>query len=606
MKRAGWWMCVAVPLTLVLAVPAAAAPLPDDKSALAQVPATAPLVVYLHGVEGTAGRLIAYLKNALKDAMFGPNWVQTAELGIKTFLETGADGRKLRGLVKEGPILVAFSEIPMDEQPKFAIIAAVTDYKAFRDGLLKDDERKALRKSDKGYEDTNVDGKPLYFVERKGYAVVTPDEKTAAAYAKKQPGLDTKISKEQTNRLLTSDLGIYLSMDVVNKDYAEQIKAAKEEIESFLKGAEEGLAKNQRGMIGAVRNLVGPVFQAIEDSKGVLLSVEFRPTALVLHVESELRPNTKTGALLKDCKPVALADLDRTPAGQVFYTAFTTSPEMFKLLGPLAVGAIQEPGTKEAKALQAALDRLAKAGPGTRVDVAGLPLSGVQTWQFTEPTEALAAQRAILGSLTKGDTFGNGMLKEKAPLKKGAAKYKSIEFDSMTLVWDLEKMAASAGPGGELPEDVQKRMAEGFKKILGEQTTVWIGADDKQLFTVSAPDWKAAEMLLDKYFSRTDIVSKKRGYLEARKELPAGATMVGLMDLVSYGTAVTEVFKPIVAGLGVPIPDKFPAPLPKGDPSFVGTAMTLQESRIAFDLVITASAVRDAYKAFVLPFLGLR
>ncbi len=597
MTRVGWWKSFAVLLALVLAVPVAAAPLPADKSALAQIPATSPLVVYVHGFEGSTDRLLVYIKNAL------PDLAPFAEIAIKKMLEDGIEERKFRGLVKEGPVFLAFSEMPKDEEPKFAAVFAVTDYKAFRDGILKEEERKALKADPKGYESTTVDGKPVYFLQRKGYAVVTQDEKTALAYTKMPAGLDTKISTDQAAKLLTGDLGFYLSMDVVNKDYAEQIKTAKESIEEALKTAEEGLGKNQRGMIEAARNLVGPLFQAIEDSKGVLLTVEFRPTALVLHVQSELRPNTKTAALLKTYKPVDLESLDRSPAGQVFYTALMTNPEMFKLLGPLAIGASGEPDGKGGKAMKAAVEAFAKAGPGARLDVAGLPASGVQLWQFAEPAKALAAQALVLDNLSKGDTFASGMLKEPAVLKKGAGKYKDLSFDAVTLVWDLEKMAGATG-GTELPEEVQKKMAEGFKKFLGEKTTIWIGADDKQLITVTASDWKSATALLDKQFSGTGAVGQKTGYQQARKEMPNGATLVGLVDIVAYGTAITEVVRPILGGFGFNLPDKYPAALPTGNPSFVGSAVTLDEKRIGFDLVITATAVNDVYKAFVVPFRG--
>jgi hypothetical protein len=599
MTRAGWWKSLAATLALVLAVPVQAAPLPEDRSALSQVPATSPLVVYLHGVEGSADRLIAYLKNAL------PDLGGIAETAIKGFLENGYDGRKLRGLVKEGPIFLAFDEMPKEgETPKFAVLLAVKDYKAFRDGILTEEEQKALKPNPKGYEEAKIEGKEVFFVERKGYAVVTTEEKTAVAYTKKAVGLDTKISKEQTDRLLSADLGVYLSMDVVNKDYAEQIKSAKEQIQDALKALEEGPGKNERGLFEAARNFVGPVFQAVEDSRGAMVTLEARPTAIVLHVESELRPNTKTAAALKEYKPVALEDVDRLPTGQVFYSALMTNADLFKLVGPLAVGVTLEGDGKEAKAVKAAMEQLAKAGPGLRLEASGLPTNGVQTWQFADAPAALAAQVSVLTNLGKGDTFSGGVIKEKSAVKKGAAKFKDIEFHSVSMVWDLEKMAASAAPGTELPEEVQKKMAEGFKKILGEQTTVWVGADDKRLITVTAPDWNAARDLLQQTFKVEEAVGQKKGFQELRKELPSGAMLAGAVDVVAYGTAMAEVFKPVAAGFGFPLPAKFPAALPKGDPSFVGAAVTLNEKRLALDTVVTASAVRDVYKAFVAPLLG--
>ena len=592
MRRTGLWKSLALPLVLALTLPVAAAP-PADKSALAQVPASSLLVVHLHGVEGSAGRFLVYLKNALPDV------APIVDGAITQFLKEGGDGRKLRGLAKEGPIFFAMSEIPKGDNPIGVGIIAVTDYKAFRDGLLKDEERKNLRVDPKGYEESTLDGKPIFFVDRQGYAIVTNDKKTALAYTKKQVGLDTKISKDQSAQLLSSDLGWYVNMDVVNKEYADKLKTAKEDIEEAIKNLEGALGKSERGAFEALRRGIGPVFQAIEDSKGALLTLEFRPTALVLHVESESRPNTTTAKLLKPFKPVAMAEVDRLPAGQAFYTGIATNAELLKVFGPLAIGATAEPGSKSAAAMEAALEQLAKAGPGTRIDVTGLPLLGLETWQFSEPAKALAAQMMVLDSLAKGDTFANGMLKKKTALKKGAAKYKNVEFSSLTLVWDLEKMAAASGM--ELPDEIKKKMTEGMKRILGEETTIWIGADDKQLFTITAPDWKSAEALLDRHARGDDAIGKQKGYQEARKEMPAEATIVGMVDMVAYGAAIAEIVKPMFVGLGLNLPEKYPAKLPKGDPSFLGVGVTLNEKRIAFDLVITSSAVRDVYKAFIQP-----
>src|SRR5438132_949242 len=81
---------------------------------------------------GSANRAIVYLKNALPDV------APIAEGAIMAALKDGVDGRHFRGLAKEGPIFLALNELPKGDEPTFAVILAVTDYKAFRDGILKD------------------------------------------------------------------------------------------------------------------------------------------------------------------------------------------------------------------------------------------------------------------------------------------------------------------------------------------------------------------------------------------------------------------------------------------------------------------------------------
>ena len=49
-------------------------------------------------------------------------------------------------------------------------------------------------------------GKTAYFIERRGYAVITADEDVAKSLVKKGAGLDKKISPELGAKLLASDL----------------------------------------------------------------------------------------------------------------------------------------------------------------------------------------------------------------------------------------------------------------------------------------------------------------------------------------------------------------------------------------------------------------
>src|SRR5262249_21221127 len=146
-----------------------------------------------------------------------------------------------------------------------------------RDNALKDDERKGLKAGD-GYEEATLQsGDPVYFVDGKEFVAVSPRKEVAAAFAKKQPGLDTRMSAEQAATFLGCDVGVYVSMDLVNKEYAEQIKEARGAVDQALKTAAEGLTKNERGLVQIAQRLAGPAFQAVQDSQGILLTAEFRP-----------------------------------------------------------------------------------------------------------------------------------------------------------------------------------------------------------------------------------------------------------------------------------------------------------------------------------------
>src|SRR4051794_31068193 len=116
------WPTAAALLT-VLTAPAVvpAAPVPAEKSALAAVPASAPLALHRRAVEGTKERIVTLLRNAL------PERAPLATPALDAWVKDGIDGRKLRGVPKDGPVFVVFPEMPRpgDNPPKIAVLTAV-------------------------------------------------------------------------------------------------------------------------------------------------------------------------------------------------------------------------------------------------------------------------------------------------------------------------------------------------------------------------------------------------------------------------------------------------------------------------------------------------
>src|SRR5262249_1091614 len=157
------------------------------------------------------------------------------------------EGRKLDGLAKDGPIFVVFTEMPHPgTEPKVAVIAAVTNYEDFRNGILKEDERKKLKK-DGAIESTTLDnGESIFLIDRKGFVVATPSKDVADALAKNPAGLAGKVSETVATKFLASDIGLFVNLDPINKEYAEQIKQMREKAEEGFKQIEEQVGKGQQ------------------------------------------------------------------------------------------------------------------------------------------------------------------------------------------------------------------------------------------------------------------------------------------------------------------------------------------------------------------------
>jgi len=602
MNRLRFPVLTAVGLAVLLMTSAAqSAPVRGDKSGLEQVPASSPIVLHLRGVQGTRDRFVAMMENAL------PEVLKKIQPHMDEVLKNGYMGRKLRGAVKDGPVFLAFTELPKAGEPapnppKMAIIVAVSNYKEFRDNLLNDEERGKIKVNGEGVESVTIQNEPMptYFVDRKTFAVVTPNEEVANSFTKKQAGLDGKLSKEQSARFLGSDFGVYVNMGLLNKQYAEEFKKAREGIEQGIDALTQGGDETQKKAVEMFKKAIGPVFQAIEDTKDVLLTVDFRPGGLNLHIGGEVVEGSTTAALLQDSKPVAFKELDRLPQGQAYYSGLKTSSALYKGLGGMMFGVLQDPNSKEAKAVAAALDELAKAGPGVRVDAYSFPLKGLQVYQYDEPAKAVDATVKLFQAMGPGGGFSTGTLKEKPVVKTKAEKHGDFELHSVQFVWDFDKMAEQvAAKGGE---DAQKQFVEAMKGVMGEKLTVWFGTDGKSVVQVSAADWASARKLLDEFTKGGKTAGDAKAFQDARKEMPARTSLLGLFDTVQLGGMITDVMKPFMGN--APVPPNWPNKPAKGTVAYVGMSVTLQPQRGSLDTFITAAAAQEFYKAYIKPFLG--
>ena len=168
-------------------------------------------------------------------------------------------------------------------------------------------------------------------------------------------------------------------------------------------------------------------------------------------------------------------------------------------------------------------------------------------------------------------------------MTRDAQKRDGVSFSRVELTWDIDKMVENAGNGGvALNDDAKKQLAAGFKKLLGDKQVMWIGVDGKAVLQVSAPDWAAAEKMLDDYAKGTDGAGKLAAFRDVRKELPAETTFLAVVDFVRYFGVMLDATKPIFEN-AMPLPFKLPS-APKNVPAtYVGASATLKPDRAGLD-----------------------
>ena len=515
MKRTLWATASALLLT---AVPSFAAPVPAESSPLAWVPAATPAVVHINGLHNLRDHIVAFLKNA------DPAAADQVQTGSEMLFESGIDGHKLRGVPKNGHILIALMDLQHgfvgEELPDLAVIVAVEDYKTFRDNLFNEEERKTLQTQD-GCDVVTLNGifpgKTCFVVDKKDHAVFTLRKERALAFAKGGPGLDGHISKAQADRLTSSDLGVYVGMDVLNKDYAEMVKGARDTLEEQLKRADEAPDRTLKPLLGPARDAVAPLFQAVEDSGGILATLDLRAEGLVVHADSEFRPSSKTAEALKDFKPAAFPGLDKMPPGEIYYVGMQTAPALFRLTGTMLFSSLIPPDGPEAKAVNDAIQEMVKAGPHDRLLAVTMPPAGVEVWSFDDPERAVAAQAKLIEA-TGAALVKVGVLKGKPEIQPHAQKYKDFDFTAVRLRWDVEKLAA----GVSAPGDKQAAL----KTLLGDGLNLWFGTDGKTFVQVTAAGWNEAKAELDGYWKGEKPIGDDKQFAAVRKGLPAEATVL--------------------------------------------------------------------------------
>src|SRR5205814_1585831 len=79
-------------------------------------------------------------------------------------------------------------------------------------------------------------------------AVATPVRELVVALKRNQPGLETKLTGPLADRLLGTDVGLYVDLAAVNKTYGAQIAEFSKGVQQSLNQAPGGLGSNKASL----------------------------------------------------------------------------------------------------------------------------------------------------------------------------------------------------------------------------------------------------------------------------------------------------------------------------------------------------------------------
>jgi hypothetical protein len=584
--RTNVWVLLAIVLT---------APVLAQQSPLSQVPAKSPIVIQIRGWERTLERIKVSLKAAAPD--HADMVAGKVEEGLAQLLMV----RELKALDKNGPVFLVFTEVPDadSEIPHMAVVARVTNYVQFRDALLKDDEKKAL-KANQGYETTKIGETEVHFVDREGFAIVAFSDKALKEFLdKKADSLATRLDKMLSNKLLDADVSVYVDIKAVYKQFGDQIDSFKAAIEQVIEQTQMGglLDKDQ---LQLVKRLYEGLFRLVEDCEGAVVSLDFRPEGFMVRLHTQVGEKSKTNELLRTFKPSPLEGLAKLPIGQMSYVSGAADLEWMKNLTSLmTTGAVGGGGANaDNKSVADALKALTDLKANGWAASADVPAAGVHVNQYDDAVKVAEATLKFYQSLPENASLG-AVIKSKPEIKANAEKLNGHSFHSVKITWDIEKTVE------RLPEELRELYKGTLKHSLGDGMNMWFGSDGKTVVQATAKDWAAAKKMLEEYFQGKEVLSGNASYQATRKELPAEANLLMFMDAARYGHYIAKTIGEMMKNLPGAPGGGGDVKAPEGKPSYIGLAVVLQPRHGALDIWVPVDAVKIFIKIFVPLFGGL-
>jgi hypothetical protein len=587
---------------LALAAPAAlapaaraAAPVPPDggKAVTFPFPAKAPVVVQVNGIGAVRDRFTAMLKAALPDD--AGTITKQLDAGLKQLL---AD-RKLTAIPKEGRAFLVVNNIEslIENAPAISVLVPVTGYKEFRESFLTADEQKTFEAGKNGVDEVKmtVSGgeHAVYLVDLKEYVALTPDKATAETYSIKYARATTAaMPPELAKSFVSADVALYVNLDVINDAYGDQIRAIKGLVDFGIQQAAMGgmLPGINKKQIEAFKVVLQGAFQAIEDCRGVVLAVEFRPEGLNLRLQGQFAEGTTSTKMLTTEAPAALADVGKLPAGLGQYTGSKFGKkfaEVIRGLNPEFAPADDD--EKGNELIEKRTKELLAAGPQGEVSGSSAPDVALTVGAYTEPEKAAKALAGCYSAMAAGGRIQSVVLKDAPKVTESARKYKGFTFAEVRLAFDFEATVK------ELPDALKENTLAQLKHRVSEKMGVWVGTDGKLVVQLSAKDWDAAAAALDEFLSGQKSIGATAGYKLTRKNLPQEASLLLLLETGQTITALLDTMRALentVPGF----PKIGQVKPPKAEPSFVGVAVTLKGDTATANLFVPGSAIAAGRK----------
>jgi hypothetical protein len=528
---------------------------PVEASWLKSVPADIPVVARVRALEDVSGDLQAMLKTMSPTAAGIVQNLLDPQLQAFEGTYGAAAGKN--------PFFVLL-RLPDPAQPGFpawGVIVKADDPAAVIKGLAQDGGEKP--KALDGYESFAAkDGQTWYSTKGTGWVAFGPDEAMIKAIRKPGSSLAQALTPEVRARFLAGDVGLYLNIAELQKQYGDFIEQVKPGLMAQLEQAPN--ARGPRG-VESTKQFVDAMIEALKAGESLALSLDFDAAGLALSGLATVKKDSTAAKGLAQAKTGSGRLLEKLPVDKMVYV-YTAEGPGDPDSRPNPVGkAPTSPAVDKAVAarLQALEGRL----------VMGIGLMPMQYVGMADPGDPQAAVKASIEADKARQASGQPGTTEPDAVTHGGFRFARIK--SQVDPAQIAKLANDANAQVHNGAEIMKKM------FTSNDLISYVGTDGKLFLEVSATSDDRLKAQVDAIKDGSQSLGTLASWKALRARLPEQATVLMLVN-------AQEMVKMILTSVGAMQNQgelKPPADFPRAT-ALMGIALVSSPKGYDFRLII--------------------
>lgn len=479
--------------------------------------------------------------------------------------------------------------------PEWSLLLPVQSYKEFCTSFLTQAERRTRTQEAPGVEAIRTlalleEETTVYLVDLGEYVAICAELKQARHYRSQYTRGSTRaLGPTLAEAYLRADVAVYVNMESLVQRYANELRAMKALFDFVLQQAEQEIPGLDRAEKEMLKKAIPALFQAIDDSRAVVLGLECGAKGVQCNLHVRFGENTASSRVLAREKGLAPSEWTHLPAGMQWYFAQSAQGQIGKFLVQTRQdfrAADDDPQGQ--RLVQLHLNDLQSSDLQVLREAINLPGYSISVARYRDPEKALRAYVKLHKVLGAGGYAHGGRLRNAPGVREGAEQHRGFTFTEIRLHFDWEEML------GEFPEAQRDAARDVLKRLLPERINSWVGLVEmnqhKELVELWANNWDEARKLLDRFLDGKEGLAARTEFGLVRDRLTDSSSM-NIFDL----NAITPVILDFLELLRLeqdllPLPRK-PQRMGTNTPAYAVVNYRCQEEVFTLQLYCTPGAV---------------